>query len=110
MWIAGGLAKGAEFDDLVVAVRQQLRTVVLLGADRELIAAALARHAPDVPVIDVPDTETGAMERVVAAAAAVARSGDTVLLAPACASQDMFADYAARGDAFVAAVRRLRER
>ncbi|MGI8700966.1 MAG: UDP-N-acetylmuramoyl-L-alanine--D-glutamate ligase [Nocardioidaceae bacterium] len=110
VWIAGGLAKGAQFDDLVVAVRERLRTVVLLGADRELIAAALARHAPDVPVIDVPDTETGAMERVVAAAAAVARSGDTVLLAPACASQDMFADYAARGDAFVAAVRRLRER
>lgn len=110
VWLAGGLAKGADFDDLIIAVRDRLRAVVLLGADRARIAAALARHAADVPVIDVPDTETGAMERVVAAAATVARPGDTVLLAPACASQDMFVNYAARGDAFVAAVHRLRER
>jgi UDP-N-acetylmuramoylalanine--D-glutamate ligase len=80
---------------------------VLLGADRELIAQALSRHAPDVPVIDVPDTDTGVMERVVAAASELARPGDAVLLAPACASFDLFDDYAARGDAFAAAVRRL---
>ncbi len=110
VWVAGGLAKGASFDDLVTAVGDRLRGVVLLGADRHLIAAALARHAPDVPVIDVADTETGAMERVVEAAAMLAVAGDTVLLAPACASQDMFAGYAARGDAFVAAVEALRRR
>jgi UDP-N-acetylmuramoylalanine--D-glutamate ligase len=110
VWLAGGLAKGAEFDQLVVAVRARLRTVVLFGADRGLIAAALARHAPEVPVIDVPDTDTGVMERVVRAAASVAVPGDTVLLAPACASQDLFANYAARGDAFAAAVAELRER
>lgn len=108
VWVAGGLAKGADFDDLVARVRDRLRAVVLLGADRALIAAALSRHAADVPVIDVADTDTGAMGRVVAAAAAVAEPGDVVLLAPACASQDMFANYAARGDAFVAAVRQLR--
>lgn len=110
VWVAGGLAKGAEFDELVTRVRDQLRGVVLLGADRALIAGALSRHAPDVPVIDVPDTDTGVMERVVAAAAAVAEPGDTVLLAPACASQDLFAGFAARGDAFAAAVARLGER
>ncbi len=108
VWIAGGLAKGASFDDLVASSRDRLRGVVLLGADRDRIAESLSRHASDVRVIDVPDTDTRAMERVVAAAASLAEPGDTVLLAPACASQDMFASYSARGDAFVAAVEQLR--
>ncbi|HEX2177176.1 MAG TPA: cyanophycin synthetase, partial [Nocardioidaceae bacterium] len=107
VWVAGGLAKGARFDDLVRSVRERLRAVVLVGADRAVIADALSRHAPDVRLIEVADTETGVMDRVVAEAAAVARPGDTVLLAPGCASMDMFANYAARGDAFAAAVRRL---
>jgi UDP-N-acetylmuramoylalanine--D-glutamate ligase len=107
VWVAGGLAKGARFDDLVRAVRERLRAVVLLGADRGVIADALARHAPEVRVIEVGGTETGVMDRVVAAATEVARPGDTVLLAPGCASMDLFANYAARGDAFAAAVRRL---
>ena len=107
VWVAGGLAKGASFDTLVTRVRDRLRGVVLLGADAPVIAAALARHAPDVPVIHVPDGETAPMDRVVAEAATLARPGDTVLLAPGCASMDMFANYAARGDAFADAVRRL---
>jgi UDP-N-acetylmuramoylalanine--D-glutamate ligase len=110
VWVAGGLAKGARFDELVLAVRDRLRGVVLLGQDREVIADALSRHAPDVPVIVVDGGETGfehgPMERVVDAAATLARPGDTVLLAPGCASMDMFTNYAARGDAFAAAVRR----
>ena len=109
VWVAGGLAKGARFDDLVVAVRDRLRGVVLLGRDRDVIAQALSRHAPDVPVIDVGGGETGPehdpMGRVVAAAVELARPGDTVLLAPGCASMDMFTNYAERGDAFAAAVR-----
>jgi len=108
VWVAGGLAKGASFDDLVRAVRGRLRGVVLLGRDRDVIAGALSRHAPDVPVIVVGDGETETpMERAVAAAAGLAHTGDTVLLAPGCASMDMFTDYGARGDAFAAAVRRL---
>ena len=107
VWVAGGLAKGARFDDLVVAVRERLRGVVLLGRDRQVVADALSRHAPDVPVIDVGADETGdPMERVVDAAAGLARSGCTVLLAPGCASMDMFTNYGARGDAFAAAVHR----
>jgi UDP-N-acetylmuramoylalanine--D-glutamate ligase len=110
VWVAGGLAKGARFDELVLAVRARLRGVVLLGRDRHVIAEALSRHAPDVPVIDVGGGETESehdpMGRVVAAAADLARPGDTVLLAPGCASMDMFANYGERGDAFAAEVRR----
>ena len=112
VWLAGGLAKGATFDGLVLAVRDRLRGVVLLGRDRDVIAGALSRHAPDVPVIVVDGDETGAvdgghaMERAVGAAAELARPGDTVLLAPGCASMDMFTNYAERGDAFADAVRR----
>ncbi|WP_242530620.1 UDP-N-acetylmuramoyl-L-alanine--D-glutamate ligase [Nocardioides aromaticivorans] len=111
VWVAGGLAKGASFDDLVRSVGDRLRAVVLIGRDRDVIRQALSRHAPDVPVIDVDSPETGdvvgddRMRRVVAAAAEVARTGDTVLLAPGCASMDQFSDYAARGDAFAEAVR-----
>jgi UDP-N-acetylmuramoylalanine--D-glutamate ligase len=110
VWIAGGLAKGASFDDLVSRVRDRLRGVVLLGADAGVIAEALARHAPDVPVFRLPPGETAPMERVVAQAAAFARPGDTVLLAPGCASMDMFDNYGARGDAFAEAVLRRRDR
>jgi UDP-N-acetylmuramoylalanine--D-glutamate ligase len=107
VWVAGGLAKGASFDDLVPAVRDRLRGVVLLGRDRAVIAEALARHAPDVPVIEVGDEDTAAMGRVVQEATGLAQPGDTVLLAPGCASMDMFANYGARGDAFVEAVHQL---
>jgi UDP-N-acetylmuramoylalanine--D-glutamate ligase len=108
VWVAGGLAKGARFEDLVQAVRTRLRGVVLLGQDRGVIADALARHAPDVPVIEIEGGDTSVMDRVVGAAADLAQPGDTVLLAPGCASMDMFANYAARGDAFAEAVRRRR--
>jgi UDP-N-acetylmuramoylalanine--D-glutamate ligase len=107
VWVAGGQLKGVDVAPLVASVRERLRGAVLLGVDRGEVAAALARHAPDVPVVDVSSTDDGAMGEVVRAAAALARPGDTVLLAPAAASLDMFASYSARGDAFVAAVRTL---
>ncbi len=111
VWIAGGLAKGAHFDDLVATTHGRLRGAVLIGRDHDVIADALARHAPDVPVITVDADETGtghaAMERAVVAARDLAQPGDTVLLAPGCASMDMYRNYADRGDAFAAAVRGL---
>jgi UDP-N-acetylmuramoylalanine--D-glutamate ligase len=106
VWVAGGLLKGADVDQLVRDVAPRLRGVVLIGADRAQIAEALARHAPDVPVVDVASTDTGVMDLVVAHAADLAQPGDVVLLAPAAASMDMFANYGARGDAFAEAVAR----
>ena len=118
VWIAGGLAKGARFDDLVAAHRDRLRAAVLIGADRQLLREALQRHAPDVPVaeVDLPQTADvpasatppadALMDAVVERAAASAQPGDTVLLAPACASFDQFTSYGHRGDAFADAVRR----
>ncbi|GGZ54319.1 UDP-N-acetylmuramoylalanine--D-glutamate ligase [Streptomyces inusitatus] len=107
VWIAGGLAKGASFDELVRKSAKRLRGAVLIGADRALIREALARHAPQVPVVDLDRTDTGAMPAAVAEAARLARPGDTVLLAPACASMDMFVNYNKRGEAFAEAVRAL---
>ena len=111
VWIAGGLfrAADADIDELVVNVAPRLRAAVLLGTDREVFLRSLARHAPDVPVVEAVGTDTGVMDLVVANAARLARPGDTVLLAPAAQSFDMFRNYPARGDAFAAAVGRLAE-
>jgi UDP-N-acetylmuramoylalanine--D-glutamate ligase len=97
--IAGGLGKGQDFAPLAPALRGKVRRVLLIGQDARLIGTALGSDSP----IDYCAT----MEAAVAAAARHARRGDTVLLSPACASQDMFRDYAHRGEAFAAAVRGL---
>ena len=118
VWIAGGLAKGASMERLVVENAKRLRGVVLIGTDRALIRAALERHVPDIPLVDVDvdvvardlskrDQAKMLMDRVVEAAAQIASPGDTVLLAPACASMDQFESYAERGDLFAQAVLKL---
>jgi UDP-N-acetylmuramoylalanine--D-glutamate ligase len=108
VWIAGGLAKGAAFDDLVRTRGDRLRAVVMVGVDQQPLTEALARHAPAIPLVSIDPTDTGTvMTRALTAAAALAAPGCTVLLAPASASMDQFDSYAHRGDAFVAAVAAL---
>ena len=107
VWIAGGMAKGQDFDDLVLEVGDRLRGVVLLGVDRAMIAGSLGRHAPSVRTTVIESDDPSAMGEAVAAAMSLAPAGDTVLLAPGCASWDLFRDYGHRGDEFAAAVERL---
>lgn len=107
VWIAGGQAKGQAFDELVINVAPRLRGVVLLGVDRGVIREALERHAPGVAMVEIARSEPEAMDDVVRAAAGLARPGDAVLLAPGCASWDMFRNYADRGDRFAGAARAL---
>jgi UDP-N-acetylmuramoylalanine--D-glutamate ligase len=107
VWVAGGQLKDVDVTELVATVAPRLAGAVLLGVDRAQIAAALARHAPRLRVVEVAGTDDGAMGEVVRAAAALAAPGDTVLLAPAAASKDMFVSYAHRGDTFAAAVQAL---
>jgi len=111
VWVVGGLLKGASVDELVAEVAGQLRGAVVIGTDRSAVLAALARHAPDVPVREVTVGDdgvmTGVMSAAVRAATALAEPGDAVLLAPAAASMDQFRDYAERGNAFADAARAL---
>ncbi|NKR90843.1 UDP-N-acetylmuramoyl-L-alanine--D-glutamate ligase [Rhodococcus hoagii] len=134
VWIAGGLLKGARVDDLVAEVGERIAGAVLIGRDAGAIADALARHAPEVPVVlvragddggheGVDGPEEGAepalhldlpaadadtvMAEAVRTAAALAAPGDVVLLAPAAASLDMFDSYGHRGRSFAAAAAAL---
>lgn len=104
IWIAGGQAKGQDFAELIKQNSKNMKAAVLLGQDKELIAETFKMIAPNIPVKIIERTDDNAMTDVVIAASEFAQSGDTVLLAPGCASWDMFKDYRARGNAFAEAV------
>ena len=95
--LAGGVDKGGGYDALAASAAGKVRLALVFGEAGDRIGAALA-------AVSVPVERARTLEQAVARAAAAAVAGDTVLLAPACASFDMFADYAARGRAFSAAV------
>lgn len=108
VWIVGGLFKGVDLGQTIEFALPRLRAVVLIGLERSELRDLFARHAPQTPVLEVASNDTGeVMVSAVRLAASLARSGDTVLLAPAAASMDQFIDYADRGRQFTAAVRNL---
>ena len=90
--IAGGVDKGGSYEPLRALVRERVKRLVLVGEARETIREALGAET-DTVIAE-------SLEEAVARAAEAARSGDTVLLSPACASFDMFRDYADRGEQF----------
>ena len=98
--IAGGEGKGQDFSPLARAVARHARAVILIGRDATRIDQAIAQSG-------VARHAAAGMEEAVRAAYSAARPGDAVLLSPACASFDMFRNYAQRGAAFAAAVRAL---
>ena len=107
IWIAGGLAKGASMSDLVKRCASRIKAVILIGEDRELIAKAIGDYSPKIEVVrvnQISDAKT-LMNDVVSAAIKLAQPGDTVLLAPACASMDQFDSYVQRGQLFAQAVK-----
>ena len=115
VWIAGGLAKGASMEPLIERTWSRLKAAILIGEDRELIARELREKAPHLPIhlIDPPanyqkgSPENTFMESIVRCAHDLAKEGDAVLLAPACASMDQFISYGDRGDRFASAVKKV---
>ncbi|RTZ61315.1 MAG: UDP-N-acetylmuramoyl-L-alanine--D-glutamate ligase [Gammaproteobacteria bacterium] len=97
--IAGGEGKSADFTALEQPIRKHVRSLILLGRDKQLIADAVG-DAADVTLVD-------SMEQAVVAADARAESGDIVMLSPACASLDMYRNFAARGEHFEALLQEL---
>lgn len=94
--------------ELISKTKNRIKVAILIGQDRELIAKELVEQAPEIKIIRVDDTQSDSlMERVVKIAKVEAKSGDCVLLAPACASMDQFISYADRGDQFAQAVQSL---
>jgi UDP-N-acetylmuramoylalanine--D-glutamate ligase len=98
--IAGGDGKGQDFSPLAAPIALRARAVVLIGRDADKIGAAIGHCR-------VPLYYTKTMEEAVQKSFYLAREGDAIVMSPACASLDMFRNYAHRAEVFTAAVRRL---
>ncbi|MCH2171651.1 UDP-N-acetylmuramoyl-L-alanine--D-glutamate ligase [Myxococcota bacterium] len=101
IWIAGGRDKGLDFEPLARVASERVRTAILIGESAETLSHALTDQ------VDVRRADS--LDEAVREAARLAQAGDVVLLAPACASQDQFRDFAARGERFCKSVEQLGE-
>ena len=100
VWIVGGVDKGNDYTELFSLVREKVKAIICLGTDNTKII----KHFEGL--VDFI-YETGSMDQAVSTASQLAEAGDTVLLAPACASFDLFKNYEDRGDQFKQAVLKL---
>ncbi|GAB3895236.1 UDP-N-acetylmuramoyl-L-alanine--D-glutamate ligase [Larkinella knui] len=100
VWIAGGLDKGNEYDQLAPLVREKVKALICLGKDNRKLISYFSDRVPTL-------FETQDVNEAVAKGLALANPGDTVLLSPACASFDLFRNYEDRGNQFKEAVKRI---
>ena len=100
VWIAGGVDKGNDYDELLPLVREKVKAIVCLGLDNSKLLETFGN------VVDFI-FETAGAEEAVKVAYKLSEKGDTVLLSPACASFDLFENYEDRGRQFKDAVRLL---
>ena len=96
-------------DELVKRTKSRIKAAIVYGKDGELIARALAEYAPKITIYRIAKSTSAPemMDEIVSCALKIATTGDTVLLAPACASMDQFSSYAERGNLFTQSVERL---
>jgi len=97
--IAGGVGKNADFSPLLPVIEKYVRHVVLIGEAAPILASVIGKR--------VPISYTNSLEKAVSIADSLAKPNDCVLLSPACASFDMFQNYAHRGDVFMELVKKL---
>lgn len=100
VWIAGGVDKGNDYTSLMPLVREKVKAIICLGMDNKKLIEAFGN------IVDIM-VETTSMDEAVKISSRIAEKGETVLLAPACASFDLFENYQDRGNKFKQAVRQL---
>ena len=100
IWIAGGIDKGNDYEQIAELVELKVNAIICLGADNSKI---IEFFSPMIKVIE----ETQDTVEALAIATSYAEEGDVVLLSPACSSFDLFKNYEARGDQFRAAAKNI---
>lgn len=100
--LLGGVSKGTEFHELAARAAERACGVAVFGAARHELAAASCKHAPELPLANVQT-----LDEAFAWCCSKSRSGDAILLSPACASFDQYADFTARGEHFRERVRAI---
>jgi UDP-N-acetylmuramoylalanine--D-glutamate ligase len=103
VWIAGGIDKGNDYNLIMDQVKEKVRVLICLGRDNEKLKKAFNTVVPNI-------VETQSVRELIKIASELAKTGEVVLLSPACASFDLFKNYEDRGDQFRQAVLELKSK